>query len=831
MGAPLFCQLGHSWLQTEGPVGHYCPTCGGEGAPSAIATLAVPPSATSAAIHAVPVAAPVPALVPYSILRFHARGGLGQVSVARDEMLRREVALKEIRPDRRGIPAHRLRFLREAEITGQLEHPGIIPLYQLGQNSEGEPYYTMRFVRGETLAEAIAAYHRKPTAVGFHKLLERFVDICQTMAYAHSKGVIHRDLKPANVLLGSFGETLVIDWGLARRLGVAVEDSIAQSGLSSSPFDETQAGSVVGTPAYMSPEQAAGQTETVGPPTDVYALGAILYEILTGRPAYVGKDGLEILSQIHAGPPPSALATKRGLPKSLVKICEKAMERHIDRRYTNAAELALDLERWFADEPVTAYVEPLHVRAGRWARRHRTVVAVTATVLLLLFVGLLGYRSIRARQVEEAQRREAAAERQSEELRREAESKRDEGIRAARDGHLDRAIVLLSEASGLAGKEEPLGDLAEEVRQVLEPLKRHQHFRESLASLPPSLAQHGFGGGKLDDALARQCEEALDLYGALQGEAWHKELAELPIPAAEKAATTKRIEELLMTMAIRLGLAAKRRAEDGRQAKRRALQVLDRLEAVQGPSHALWHLRKRFHLDLGNNAEADRADQGMDENPPRTALDYYLLGSVGLQLLRQPDKAQVFYEEALRLDPSHYGARLGQYLAAKELKDVQQQLIALTACLALRADPDRFHDRGIAYLADKKFDDAEADFTQALSRDPKHTSAYSWRALIRARSGRMRGALADLEALEKSQGELTSATAVRAAAVRCLAAAAARKEGKLRDANDLESQAFTWLGKAIDAGFNDRAFIENNADFAPLRSRTDYRELLRRLPP
>jgi serine/threonine protein kinase len=154
----------------------------------------------------------------FTILRLHAQGGMGQVSLARDEKLKRPVALKEIRPDRRDNASLRQRFLTEAEITGQLEHPGIVPIYDLDQDADGQVRYAMRFVQGRTLQDAIRDYHGKPTPLGFRELLQRFVSVCQTMAYAHSQGVIHRDLKPANVLLGDYGETLVVDWGLAKRL-------------------------------------------------------------------------------------------------------------------------------------------------------------------------------------------------------------------------------------------------------------------------------------------------------------------------------------------------------------------------------------------------------------------------------------------------------------------------------------------------------------------------------------------------------------------------------------------------------------------------------------
>lgn len=151
-------------------------------------------------------------------IRLHARGGLGQVSVARDGSLNREVALKEIRPEFAGDELSRRRFLSEAEITGQLEHPGIVPVYSLQLDDDGNPSYAMRFIQGRTLAEAIKEYHRGPDVLTLRHLLGRFITVCRTIAYAHSRGVIHRDLKPANVMLGDYGETLVVDWGLAKRV-------------------------------------------------------------------------------------------------------------------------------------------------------------------------------------------------------------------------------------------------------------------------------------------------------------------------------------------------------------------------------------------------------------------------------------------------------------------------------------------------------------------------------------------------------------------------------------------------------------------------------------
>jgi formylglycine-generating enzyme required for sulfatase activity/tRNA A-37 threonylcarbamoyl transferase component Bud32 len=316
--------------------------------------------------------------------------------VARDEDLKRQVALKEIRPDRLHNPLAAARFVNEAEITGQLEHPGIVPVYALGRDEAGQPYYAMRFIQGRTLAAAIKEYHRQPTPLALRDLLKRFVDVCQALAYAHSKGVIHRDLKPANVMLGDYGEALVLDWGLAKRLGrpgdpcADTEPDLPESSGSSSPAHDqlTQAGQVLGTPAYMAPEQAEGRPNWVAEAADIYALGAILYELLTNQAPYGGRPAAEIVALVRQGPPPPPTKVRRGVPPALAAVSLKAMARSSTDRYATAAGLARDVERWLADEPVTAYREPLTRRLARWSRRNRTLVAAV-TALLLTAIGAL----------------------------------------------------------------------------------------------------------------------------------------------------------------------------------------------------------------------------------------------------------------------------------------------------------------------------------------------------------------------------------------------------------------------------------------------------------
>jgi serine/threonine protein kinase len=338
----------------------------------------------------------------FRVLQRHAEGGFGQVSLAFDGRLCRQIALKEIRPDRRDDPAVRQRFLREAEITGQLQHPGIVPVYALENDETGQPYYAMRFIHGRTLAEAIDLYHADPSLLAFNDLLRRLVTVCQTVAYVHSKDVVHRDLKPANIMLGEYGETLILDWGLAKRTGhasahsepartspgPATDPETTQAFGSAAPDGElTLAGQTLGTPAYMAPEQADGDPDRIGPSTDIYALGAILYHVLTGQSPYPGRSAVEVISQVREGPPEIPSRVRRGVPPGLEAICLKAMERHPCARYATAAELAEEIERWLADEPVHAYPEPAGERIARWVRRNR-MLAIGAVLFLLLALPL-----------------------------------------------------------------------------------------------------------------------------------------------------------------------------------------------------------------------------------------------------------------------------------------------------------------------------------------------------------------------------------------------------------------------------------------------------------
>ena len=401
----------------------------------------------------------------YERLGVHAQGGIGTITRARDRELGRPLAIKEVQSP---TGASLDRFVREARITMRLEHPSIVPVHDAGRWDSGEPFYAMKLVAGRTLKEVA---QEKSTLAERMSLLPNVIAVADAIAYAHDQRVIHRDLKPSNVLLGAFGETIVIDWGLAKDLSLLDDPEAPPASPYRRPADATEFGTVVGTPSFMPPEQARG--EEVDERADVYALGAVLYFVLSGKAPHEGESSDQVLARVRAQPPEPISEVVAGIPADLAAIVDRAMAREKAERYPSAKQLAEDLKRFQAGQMVAAHRYTLTERAARWVRRHRAIAGASLVFAALAAAGLVGF-GVRENR-----------------LRRDAETERDradqktlalleqQGRAELQAGHPFRAAVFLSDAFRRAPTSTTIRSLLTQaiapMERLVRPLRGHEH--------------------------------------------------------------------------------------------------------------------------------------------------------------------------------------------------------------------------------------------------------------------------------------------------------------------------------------------------------------------
>ncbi|HEX5269042.1 MAG TPA: protein kinase [Gemmataceae bacterium] len=654
----------------------------------------------------------------YVLRRFHARGGIGEVWLAEDAEIGRQVALKRLRPKRDGQEE---RFLVEAQVTGQLEHPGIVPVHDLGVDEDGRPFYVMSFIHGRTLREAIDEHHATGPAaesgeVEFSRLLEVFVKMCHAVAYAHHRGVVHRDLKPDNVMLGPFGEALVLDWGMAKILSQPEAGTGAPpvQPTYSSGSSETQDGMVMGSPAYMAPEAAAGRAAEADARTDVYLLGGTLYHVLTGRPPREGRSHEEVVELAKTMPPPSPRRLKPDVPRALEAICLKALAHRMADRYAGAGELARDMERYLAGAPVSAYREPAHVRAFRWCKRHRRGIVRALGVAVVLALAGAGATLLR-----DAWARERAIRAEAEDQRRAAET-----LRRAEQARRDLALFH---------------SLADERRL-------HADGTTPVGMVTISYdARRGQGVG----------QRALELAERLA-----PELDDLSL-ADERAAFGAEFHALLLLTTQ----AECQPLPDPNEAPA-LLRRLERAAPLGGPSRSYHRLPARCRRALCDQ-EAAADDERRAEATPPTVLDHFLQGedyrlrsaapdqTSEDALLWRPDpgllrQAVAEYQAALRAEPDNFWcyAMLGRCYRA--LGQGPEAVEALGTCVALRPNrPWGYSARGLALGQLGRYPEAEADLNRALEIDPDFAPARLHRGVLAWLRGKHEQALADFNAVLK----------------------------------------------------------------------------------
>jgi len=483
----------------------------------------------------------------YAVRSLLGRGGMGAVFAVWDEDLRRHLAMKVIRgarerealPPRVGStpppadgtggdavdPGSLGRFLEEAQITGQLHHPGIVPVHEVGLDADGRVYFTMRLVRGATFAQVIEWAWSGENGFNRTRAVSVLVDVCDALAYAHAKGVVHRDLKPGNVMVGRFGETYVMDWGLARVLGhqdrhdlrlrppdsasLRTERSDVDESRDDSPI-VTMDGAVVGTPAYMPPEQAFGRVERIDRRSDVYSVGAMLYHLLTRRMPYV-EPGARVsqrtlLAMVQMGPPRPIHAVCDDVPAELAAICEKAMARDPGRRYADTREMAEDLRAYLEHRVVRAHATGALAELRKWVERNRALAASLAAAVLLAVGGsaLFAWQShLHGREL--AKRNVATEAARADAEGRLAEVKRLADVKRVRDLQLRAEELWPARPARVAAMEAWVADAGEVVGR----LDLHRRSLEQLRGALPSE------------------ERAAARFGDVEMQWWHDQLVEL----------------------------------------------------------------------------------------------------------------------------------------------------------------------------------------------------------------------------------------------------------------------------------------------------------------
>jgi tetratricopeptide (TPR) repeat protein/predicted Ser/Thr protein kinase len=678
----------------------------------------------------------------YELLEEIAKGGMGAVYKARQVSLGRLVALKLILAGKLADDEDVQRFRREAEAAAQLDHPGIVPVYEVGEQN-GQHYFSMGLVEGESLAHRVA---RGPLPAREAAALVQAV--AEAMAYAHARGVVHRDLKPGNILVDREGRPRITDFGIAKRM---TEDS-----------GQTRAGEVMGTPSYMPPEQARGSKD-VGPAADVYALGAVLYALLDARPPFQAATVHETLRLVVDEEPMPPRRLNPSVPRDLETICLKCLEKEPRRRYAGAAELAEDVRRFLAEEPIQARPVSRWERALKWAHRQPAQAALFVAVFLAVLAGVAGsvfYGLYKAQQAKVAQQEAEGKQRELDRQQAQQQRRRqlDDLSHAAEQAetasqfsvakdHWDQALALVN-----ADPDHALEDQRAYIQQ------HRDRIQQQLAA------------AKAQQELAAERQEWRDKQGRFRKLSDEVLTHAIPVATRNRAADVAAIRQAAAQGLKEFGLSAASRPEDaarvldharrlfpsgpevGQMATtcyqlllvwaeteatplpeqrlgdhqaglRQALHLLDLATALgkaqRLPTPQAFHLwRARYLTLLGDQTGAAAERRLAEQIKPRTVLDLFLTALDSYLLEEEFLEAADACEQVLQQQPDHFWAQYLLALCDMRSGKWEKAEGELTACLGLRRD--FFWARLLRAMARSQggadFDAAEADFAQALQQ-------------------------------------------------------------------------------------------------------------------
>jgi tetratricopeptide (TPR) repeat protein len=644
----------------------------------------------------------LPSLPGYELLGEIGRGGMGVVYKARQIGLNRLVALKVLLGGRHAGERQLARFRAEAEAVARLQHPNIVQIYEVGEHA-GSPYFSLEFVAGGTLANRIA---RGPTPA--REAAELVETLARAVHYAHERGIVHRDLKPANILItdssGQPGVPKITDFGLAKKL----DDDAAY----------TRTGVVVGTPQYMAPEQAGGRAGEVGPATDVYALGVILYELLAGRPPFDGESAIHLLFRVTREEAEPLRSRRPKTPRDLDIICLKCLHKSPPRRYVSALELADDLRRFLNHEPIRARAVGVWERGVRWVRRRPAWAGLAAGMLL----ATAALAAVEVRDLHDARQRRAAARDEARELLHKAEQD-------AGDGRYDQARDRLRQLGPrLRSADMPpewyasAERLTTEVNGRLDARATHDQF---LALCDLALFHAAPGHHR---AAAGHAAQALRLVG-LTDDDWKPNEFFTP---EQRDAVAHGCLEMLLVLARAEDPAGPEDPADAASA-RRALAVLDRAKRL-GLTTRAFHLRRAAYLRRAGDPGWEREQAVAERCPAETAFDHLLIGQEELSRDRLGE-AQESFAAALRKQPSDFWAWYFQALCYVRLNQMALARDSLTAAMSRKKEVVwPYLLRGFASGQLLDYAAAEADFGEALARLEKRPDADARYVLLNNRA-------------------------------------------------------------------------------------------------
>jgi tetratricopeptide (TPR) repeat protein/tRNA A-37 threonylcarbamoyl transferase component Bud32 len=723
-------------------------------------------------------ALPLPGVPGYEILEVLGRGSMGVVYKARQAGLHRHVALKMILAGAHVGQEKLQRFITEARVVASLQHPNIVQIYEINLHHDS-PYFSMELVEGGTLADRLGG---RPQP--FREAAQLVLTLARTIHVAHQNGIVHRDLKPANILIASPESRLSHVRRMAREMEIHPPDlclgtpKITDFGLAKDLHAEagqTESGVIMGTPSYMAPEQAEGKSREVGPTADIYALGAILYEMLTGRPPFTAESPMETILLLFQVEPVSPSRLQPKIPRDLETICLKCLHKDPQRRYASAEELANDLHRFLVGEPILARPASLTEQVWKWMRR-RPALATLAACSVLAVVSLLGLAlwhqvELQAR-LGQALRdeREARGAQEAATARERLAQLRDRLMDLVRAGETamaaqdwQKAQVQLARARDQVADEPDLAELRTRIEQSLQQTNRqrqdHERLHKFLQRRNEALFHATqFAGGNLASAVRETraaALEALALFGVTPGSAAGPAVDSPYYPERQKAEIVAACYELLVVLADAAAQPLPgQTAPDERRQSEEALRILDRTAGLGVTTQAYHRRRAHYLAQAGRGEAAAQERRRADALRPTTPLDHFLLGQEQYRLgdCRQAIPA---FQNVLQVQPDHFWASYYLGLCWLKTRRPDQAATCLTSCLGQRQDfPWLYLLRASAWGELGQFARAEADFETALRAPLPDAARYGLlinRGVLRIRQGR----------LEKARDDLQQAIALR----------------------------------------------------------------------